>query len=67
MADLVDPEEERRRIEVLHGLQVLDTPREERFDRITRLARRTFGVGGPGTSVYFRDPDGSLLEFISYG
>jgi catechol 2,3-dioxygenase-like lactoylglutathione lyase family enzyme len=27
----------------------------------------TFGAGGPGTSVYFRDPDGSLLEFISYG
>ena len=26
-----------------------------------------FGVGGAGTSVYFRDPDGSLLEFISYG
>jgi catechol 2,3-dioxygenase-like lactoylglutathione lyase family enzyme len=25
-----------------------------------------FGAGGPGTSVYFRDPDGSLLEFISY-
>ena len=24
------------------------------------------GVKGPGTSVYFRDPDGSLLEFISY-
>ena len=23
--------------------------------------------GGRGTSVYFRDPDGSLLEFISYG
>lgn len=26
----------------------------------------TNGVKGPGTSVYFRDPDGSLLEFISY-
>lgn len=26
-----------------------------------------FGAGGTGTSVYFRDPDGSLLEFISYG
>jgi catechol 2,3-dioxygenase-like lactoylglutathione lyase family enzyme len=26
----------------------------------------TFGAGGRGTSVYFRDPDGSLLEFISY-
>jgi catechol 2,3-dioxygenase-like lactoylglutathione lyase family enzyme len=24
------------------------------------------GVKGVGTSVYFRDPDGSLLEFISY-
>jgi catechol 2,3-dioxygenase-like lactoylglutathione lyase family enzyme len=25
-----------------------------------------FGAGGTGTSVYFRDPDGSLLELISY-
>jgi catechol 2,3-dioxygenase-like lactoylglutathione lyase family enzyme len=25
------------------------------------------GARGEGTSVYFRDPDGSLLEFISYG
>jgi catechol 2,3-dioxygenase-like lactoylglutathione lyase family enzyme len=25
------------------------------------------GAKGEGTSVYFRDPDGSLLEFISYG
>ena len=24
------------------------------------------GRGGPGVSVYFRDPDGSLLELISY-
>lgn len=24
------------------------------------------GAGGDGTSVYFRDPDGSLLEFITY-
>ncbi len=24
------------------------------------------GAGGEGTSVYFRDPDGSLLELISY-
>ena len=27
---------------------------------------RRFGARGSGTSVYFRDPDGSLLEFISY-
>jgi catechol 2,3-dioxygenase-like lactoylglutathione lyase family enzyme len=25
-----------------------------------------YGAGGDGTSVYFRDPDGSLMEFISY-
>jgi catechol 2,3-dioxygenase-like lactoylglutathione lyase family enzyme len=24
------------------------------------------GAAGDGTSVYFRDPDGSLLEFIAY-
>lgn len=24
------------------------------------------GAKGAGTSIYFRDPDGSLLEFISY-
>jgi len=28
---------------------------------------RRAGARGEGTSVYFRDPDGSLLEFISYG
>lgn len=25
------------------------------------------GAGGMGQSVYFRDPDGTLLELISYG
>jgi catechol 2,3-dioxygenase-like lactoylglutathione lyase family enzyme len=27
---------------------------------------RRVGARGEGASVYFRDPDGSLLEFISY-
>ena len=26
-----------------------------------------FGAKVTGTSVYFRDPDGSLMEFMSYG
>jgi catechol 2,3-dioxygenase-like lactoylglutathione lyase family enzyme len=37
-----------------HGVEVEEGP----------VARG--GARGDGTSVYFRDPDGSLLEFISY-
>src|SRR5580693_9734706 len=33
-------------------------------DAIAHLQR--FGAKGAGTSVYFRDPDGSLMEFMSY-
>jgi catechol 2,3-dioxygenase-like lactoylglutathione lyase family enzyme len=38
-----------------HGVEIVEGPVE-----------RT-GARGTGTSVYFRDPDGSLLELISYG
>ncbi|HVH52115.1 MAG TPA: VOC family protein [Gaiellaceae bacterium] len=38
-----------------HGVEVIEGPTER------------IGAGGVGTSVYFRDPDGSLLEFIVYG
>jgi catechol 2,3-dioxygenase-like lactoylglutathione lyase family enzyme len=38
-----------------HGVEVETGP-------VERL-----GARGHGTSVYFRDPDGSLLELISYG
>src|SRR5512147_1227764 len=34
------PLDETTRLESLRGLNVLDTPAEERFDRITRLAQR---------------------------
>jgi len=35
---------EEERIKALHKLAVLDTPREDRFDRYTRLAAASFGV-----------------------
>jgi catechol 2,3-dioxygenase-like lactoylglutathione lyase family enzyme len=35
-------------------------------DPNARLPVPRVGARGHGTSVYFRDPDGSLLEFISY-
>ena len=36
--------DESRRLQVLHSLNILDTPPDERFDRITRLAARLFRV-----------------------
>ena len=33
---------------------------------VERGPMERFGAKGVGTSVYLRDPDGSLLEFISY-
>ncbi|CAM2160285.1 MULTISPECIES: sensor domain-containing diguanylate cyclase [Paraburkholderia] len=38
------PENEAERVEILRSFQLLDTQPEERFDRITRLARRLFNV-----------------------
>lgn len=39
-----EPNDEKKRVAALHALGLLDTPPEERFDRITRLAQRTFSV-----------------------
>ena len=33
---------------------------------IERGPLERFGAKGAGISVYFRDPDGSLMEFVSY-
>lgn len=38
------PIDEATRLAALRSLDILDTPPEERFDRLTRLARRLFGV-----------------------
>jgi diguanylate cyclase (GGDEF)-like protein len=38
------PANEAERMEVLRSYKILDTPAEDRFDRITRLARRLFNV-----------------------
>lgn len=38
------PQDEEVRIKALRSLNVLDTPSEERFDRLTRLAKRMFNV-----------------------
>ncbi len=38
------PHDESQRLRALHELNLLDSEAEERFDRLTRLARQTFGV-----------------------
>ena len=38
------PVDELMRLETLRNLKILDTESEERFDRVTRLARRVFGA-----------------------
>ena len=45
--------------EAVKHLELLDVPIE--LGPVPR-----FGARGEGTSVYFRDPDGSLLELIAY-
>ena len=38
------PADEQQRLNALRASELLDTPPEERFDRLTRLAQRLFGV-----------------------
>ncbi len=38
------PEDEQARLETLRSIDVLDTSPEERFDQLTRMAKRLFGV-----------------------
>ena len=38
------PEDESMRLRALRALNILDTPAEERFDRLTRIAQRLFNV-----------------------
>jgi PAS domain S-box-containing protein len=44
MLEAIVPPDEQQRLAVLLDLNILDTPPEERFDRITRLAARLFHV-----------------------
>ncbi len=38
------PDNEASRVKTLKSLEILDTPAEERFDRVTRMSKRLFGV-----------------------
>lgn len=55
MGDRIGVFDDDARQVALDRLGILDTPREERFDRVTRLAQELFGV--PMVSVSFIDRD----------
>jgi len=38
------PADEKERLKTLHSLNILDTPPQERFDRLVRMAKRIFNV-----------------------
>ncbi|EGN75133.1 EAL domain-containing protein [Idiomarina sp. A28L] len=47
--------EEHFRVNALHAMQILDTPQEERFNRLTRLAKKVFQV--PTVMISLVDSD----------
>lgn len=55
MREPTTPPDEAQRLQSLVSLNILDTPAEERFDRITRLARRTLNVSIAAISLVDRD------------
>lgn len=44
MQEPLPPIDETARLISLHSLRIMDTPSEERYDRLTRMAKRLFGV-----------------------
>jgi diguanylate cyclase (GGDEF)-like protein len=55
MVEMNLPKDEQSRIASLIGLNILDTPAEDRFDRITRLAAKVFQVPMALVSLVDRD------------
>ena len=56
------PYNEIERLRILHNLKILDTPIEERFERITRLACKTLGV--PISAISLVDKDRQWFKSI---
>ncbi len=47
--------EETARVRALHALNILDTPREERYDRVVRIAQQVFGVKAAAVNLIDSD------------
>ena len=73
MPNTPQPENEAERLAALHRLRILDTPPEDRFDRITQFAQRLFGVPIALITLvdmnrqWFKSHQGALLHNSIYG
>src|SRR5690242_10793544 len=56
------PEDEAQRLATLHSLNVLDTPAEERFERITRLACQA--LEAPIAAISLLDEDRQWFKSV---
>ncbi|ORM28680.1 GAF domain-containing SpoIIE family protein phosphatase [Williamsia sp. 1135] len=59
---VLPPEVEEKRLRSLDQLQILDSPPEDRFERVTRMARLIFGV--PMASVALLDRDRLWFKMV---
>jgi len=59
-SDLLNRNDEDRRLRALDALNILDTPEEERFDLIVRLAQRLFSM--PSVAISFVGKDRQWLK-----
>lgn len=62
MIEAAIPANEAQRLETLRALQILDTDPEERFDRLTRLAKRVFDV--PTAMVVLIDQERGWIKSV---
>ncbi len=56
------PDNEKERLDALRAFDILDTPPEERFDRLTRMAKRLFNV--PVATVSLVDADRQWFKSV---
>ncbi|MCW8399265.1 hypothetical protein OQJ26_10735 [Legionella sp. PATHC038] len=54
------PKNEAERLATLYKLHILDTENEERFDRVTRIARKLFEV--PISAISFLEADRQWMK-----
>lgn len=54
------PDNEQGRLDKLHSLKIMDSESDERFDRVTRMAKRLFGVPTAVVSLIDQDRQWSM-------